>query len=64
METIRRAAETKWPRQVIQLNDIVAWTEAGAPDIASGIKTMNRPRLSPQDRATLLISSGGFEPLA
>lgn len=36
MEQIRRAAETKWPGQLVAFEDIVAWTDEGAPDLLTG----------------------------
>ena len=61
MEQIRRAAETKWPDQLVAFEDIVAWTDEGAPDLLTGSCGMAESPLSAQKRAVLLINNGVFE---
>ena len=61
MEQIRRAAETKWPSQIVAFDDIVAWTDEDAPDLLTGSFEMAGSPLSAQRRAVLLINNGVFE---
>ena len=61
MEQIRRAAESKWPCQVVAFDDIVAWTDEDAPDLLTGSFGMAGSPLSAQKRAVLLINNGVFE---
>lgn len=61
LETIRRAAETKWPTSTVSFGNIIEWAGEDAPDVLTGENAMATSPLNARRRAVLLINNGLFE---